>query len=140
VIVVDTMMIAQLVVRGDATDEALAVRAIDAEWAAPALWRSELRNVLATLVRAGDLELALALRSMAAAERAMGGRSWAVGSSSILELAAASGCTAYDCEFVALAVAHAVPLVTRDRQVLGAFPTVARTPTDYVNARRRVSG
>ena len=36
-----------------------------------------------------------------------------------------SGCTAYDCEFVALADVHQVPLVTVDRRILKAFPKLA---------------
>jgi len=135
VIVVDTMMISHLVVLGDGTEEALAVRALDADWAAPALWRSELRNVLAKLMRAGDLDLATSLRAMAAAERLMRGRVWRIGTRPIMELVANSGCTAYDCELVALAIAHSVPLVTRDQQVLRAFPDVAEIPGDFVRAR-----
>jgi predicted nucleic acid-binding protein len=40
----------------------------------------------------------------------------------VLQLAAASRCTAYDCEYVALAYALDVPLVTVDRQILSHFP------------------
>ncbi|MGH8512143.1 MAG: hypothetical protein ACREU8_12400, partial [Gammaproteobacteria bacterium] len=39
----------------------------------------------------------------------------------ILSLALESRCSAYDCEFAWLARALRVPLVTADRQVLGAF-------------------
>jgi len=40
-------------------------------------------------------------------------------------LVARSNCTAYDCEFVALADAERVQLVTADRQILREFPEVA---------------
>jgi predicted nucleic acid-binding protein len=43
----------------------------------------------------------------------------------ILDLALASGCSPYDCEFVALAINKRVPLVTNDGKVLAAFPGVA---------------
>lgn len=36
------------------------------------------------------------------------------------------GCTAYDCEFVALSQRLGVPLVTLDRALLKAFPRLAR--------------
>jgi predicted nucleic acid-binding protein len=42
-------------------------------------------------------------------------------SEKILELAAQSGCSAYDCEFVALAMELGVPLVTADRHLAGVF-------------------
>lgn len=45
-----------------------------------------------------------------------------------------SRCTAYDCEFVALARAWNVPLVTSDRDVLAAFPDVAVTPAGFLVA------
>lgn len=133
-IVVDTMVLTHLVVAGERTAEVLAVRKVDPEWAAPALWRSELRNVLAKLMRSGDLSLPTATRTMMSAEKVMRGRVWRVGSRQILALVLESGCTAYDSEFVALAKAHAVPLVTLDKHVLRAFPDVAVSPGDFVRA------
>jgi hypothetical protein len=44
----------------------------------------------------------------------------------VLGLASRPGCSAYDCEFVALAMDLEVPLVTCDRKLAKAFPTVAR--------------
>jgi predicted nucleic acid-binding protein len=49
-----------------------------------------------------------------------------------LQLAAESGCSAYDCEFVALARDLEVPLVTADRQLLAAFPSTAVSPEAFV--------
>jgi len=37
----------------------------------------------------------------------------------------ASGCSAYDCEFVAAALALQTRLITSDRQLLRTFPTLA---------------
>jgi predicted nucleic acid-binding protein len=51
VIVVDTNVIAYAVLPGERTDAALALAERDSEWVAPALWRRELRNVLATVMR-----------------------------------------------------------------------------------------
>ena len=49
-----------------------------------------------------------------------------------LELAKRSRCTAYDCEFVALAKRLGTGLVTSDRQVLSAFPETAVSPEAFV--------
>ena len=51
----------------------------------------------------------------------MRGHEFAVESAYVLTLANTSGCSAYDCEFVALAKALGVPLLTNDREVLRAF-------------------
>lgn len=54
---------------------------------------------------------------------------------SVLRLAFSSGCSAYDCEFVALAGKLGVPLVTADRRVLAAFPKVVRSLEEAAGGR-----
>lgn len=49
----------------------------------------------------------------------------------VLDLVAASTCTAYDCEFVALAQELRVPLITTDKEILRDFPRIARPLGDY---------
>ena len=48
-----------------------------------------------------------------------------VDSVAVMGLVAASSCSAYDCEFVALARQMDIPLVTEDSGLLRAFPDVA---------------
>lgn len=124
-IVVDTNVVAYLFLVAERTAQAEQALERDAAWAAPLLWRSELRNVLAGQVRGGGLDLADALRIQDEAERLLADGEFTVASHDVLDLAAASGCTAYDCEFVALARDLGARLVTVDRQVLRAFPEVA---------------
>ncbi len=124
-IVVDTNLLVYLYVRGARTAQAEAVLARDPVWTAPLLWRSEFRNSLAGLVRRRALGLGEAFRIAREAELVMAGREYAVVTDQVLQLAAHSGCTAYDCEFVALAQDLGVALVTSDRRVLGAFPDTA---------------
>jgi predicted nucleic acid-binding protein len=122
VIVVDTNAIVHLLIGSDRTDAALRVFGRDHEWAAPILWRSEFRNVLCTLVRHRSLAVSDALETAREAETLLAGNEFGVETQAVIELAAQSGCSAYDCEFVALAGDLAVPLVTSDRQILAAFP------------------
>ena len=124
-IVVDTNVIAFLMLPGEHTDAARAALVRDPAWAAPLLWRSELRNVLAVQVKAGHLKSAQAIEIQEIAEALMSGREFAVNSARVIELAATSGRSAYDCEFVALAESLHVPLVTSDRRLRASFPATA---------------
>lgn len=94
-------------------------------WAAPPLWRSEFRNVVALYLRQGHLTLADALQYMQEAEALLQGREFEIPSAPVLELSQQSGCSAYDCEFVHLARELNVPLVTSDQRVLRAFSGLA---------------
>ena len=77
------------------------------------------------------LTLAKARELQAAAEELMAGREYPVASAAVLELAAASGRSAYDCEFVALSRALGVQLVTSDQEVLASFPADAISLKDF---------
>ena len=55
------------------------------------------------------------------------GHEESVESEAVLRLAASSGCSAYDCEFVAAAQQLDAPLVTADRDLLKAFPALTRS-------------
>jgi len=124
-IVADTNLLVYFLLKGGFTPEARAVYQKDAEWTAPVLWRSEFRNVLILSLRRGLLNLADALDLMEKAEQLMGGREHESPSSCILWLAADSGCSAYDCEFVALALDLNVPLVTSDDALIRKFKPTA---------------
>jgi len=125
VIVVDTNVIAYFRLPGPLTEAAEQLLAIDAHWTAPRVWRSEFRNVLAGAVQRKALSLERVVAIAREAERQFNGREYAVDTAHVLMLAAMSGCSSYDCEFVALARDLGVPLVTNDREVLKAFPAVA---------------
>lgn len=124
-IVADTNLLVYLYIQGQRTGQAETALAKDPLWVAPLLWRSEFRNTVTGLVRKKALVLEDALRIVDDVERAMSGREYSVLSHEVLQLAARSGCSAYDCEFMALAQDLGVPFVTSDRQVLKAFPHTA---------------
>jgi predicted nucleic acid-binding protein len=125
VIVVDVNVLAHLLLPAEGRVAAEALLLNDPQWVAPVLWRSEFRNALATQSRLGRLTLDQALRVQGEAEDLMSGGEYDVDSDTVLKLAAGSGCSAYDCEYVVLAKHLGVRLVTRDAQVLSAFPEVA---------------
>lgn len=132
-IVVDTNIIIYFYLPGQFTDAAQRVLETDSHWLAPHLWRSEVRNVLAGYVKRGQLPLATAHKIIQAAQAIFYQNEYEINSAQVLDLAAASGCSAYDCEFVALAQNFNIPLVTLDKQVLRAFPQIAMSLERFVD-------
>ncbi len=126
-IVVDTNVIAYLYLPGEHTTTAEALLLHDPEWAAPILWRSEFRNILAGYMRRGALSFEQACRVQREAESLLAGSEYEIDSLSVLELVRESDCSAYDCEFIALADRLETSLVTMDSKLLRAFPKHAVT-------------
>jgi predicted nucleic acid-binding protein len=121
-IVVDSNVIAYCWIHGERTELAHRLRRLDADWHAPVLWRSELRNILAGYRRDGSLDDRQARQIMAAAETGLAGREHHLPSERVFRVTEASRLSAYDAEFVALAEILGVTLVTEDRAILTAFP------------------
>lgn len=129
-IVVDTNILAYRWLPGRRNAEADALVRHDAEWAAPLLWRSEFRNVVAGYLRLGELSVTDAERAVHYAALSLLGGEHAISDEAVLRLVARSKCSAYDCEFVALAEALDTLLVTEDKALLHAFPKHCRSFAD----------
>ncbi len=123
-IVADTNLIAYLVTKRPPELHALAVKVYeqDAVWRAPILWRSEFMNVLALQVKVKNLSPQAAIEEMKFALELMEAGEHQTDFNAVLELAAATGASAYDCEFVSLARRLNVKLVTNDGPLLKLFP------------------
>lgn len=124
-IVVDSNVLAYLYLPGEYTAVAEALMEHDPDWAAPVLWRSEFRNILAGYLRRGKLTFEQAHALQSEAEDLLRGAEYEVDSHSVLELVRDSECSAYDCEFVALAMKLGTKLATMDGKVLRSFPGIA---------------
>ena len=124
-IVVDSNIVAYLYLPGEFTARAEQLLEREPDWAAPLLWRSELRNILALYLRKKLLDFDQAYRIQREAEALLADHEYDVDSFEVLSLARDSGCSAYDCEFIALAKKLDVKLVTEDAKLRKAFP--ART-------------
>ena len=130
-IVVDTNVVAELYLGEDEPGIAEQVAIRDPEWAVPLLWRYEFRNVLAGEMRRRRMTLDQAVRLSLLAEKRVRGREFAARSDVVLELVSRTRCSAYDCEFAAVAQWLDVKLVTYDRELLAAFPGIAVSPTAF---------
>ena len=124
-IVVDSNVLAYLYLPGDHTAGAESLFAQDPDWAAPVLWRSEFRNILAGYIRRKALSFEQACSLQEEAESLMAGAEFEVDSRVVLELVRDSDCSAYDCEFIALAMKLDTRFVTEDKKLLRAYPTRA---------------
>ncbi len=124
-IVVDSNILAYLLVDGVFCKRAEALLASDSNWIAPLLWKSEFRNILAGYIRRKDFSFDKAYQIIREAEFILSSKEFEVDSLLVLELIRDSDCSAYDCEFVGLAIKNDCKLVTMDKQILKAFPKIA---------------
>lgn len=131
-IVVDTNLLAYLLLPTLNVSQAEAVLIKDPDWIAPALIHSEFRNVLLGAVRRKDVAQDDANSFLARAHEVISVPDEDVDGPGVFALAMQSGCSAYDCEFVWLARHFRVPLVTADKQVLNAFSDLAVTPEAFL--------
>ena len=124
-IVVDTNLLAYLYLPTEHTQKVEALLARHSEWIAPTLWRSEFRNVLALYLRKNLLTFDQALAIQSEAEALLQDNEYFVNSHDVLQLVQNSECSAYDCEFVALAQSMNVQMITMDKKILKNFPETA---------------
>jgi len=122
VIVVDSNVLAYLYLPGEYSTAAEALLEQDSDWAAPILWRSEFRNILAGYLRRKAITFEQAVSLQREAESLLEGAEFELESLAVLELVRDSDCSAYDCEFIALAMKLDTKLVTMDKKLLRAFP------------------
>ena len=121
-IVVDSNVLAYLYLPGEYTAAAEALLEQDSDWAAPILWRSEFRNILAGYLRRKAITFEQANSLQREAESLLEGAEFELESLAVLELVRDSDCSAYDCEFIALAIKLDTKLITMDKKLLRAFP------------------
>ncbi len=133
-IVADTNLIAYLFFETLHSEEATAVHQKDAEWAAPVLWRSEFVNVVSLYLRKNIITYRDSLDALEFAQSALRGKEFNVSMYSVLQFVNESKCSAYDCEFVALAHELNVPLVTYDEKILREFSSIAVSASDFLKS------
>jgi predicted nucleic acid-binding protein len=132
VIVVDTNILAYHCLPGPRNRDTEQLLQFDPEWTAPVLWRSEFRNLLCGYLRRGEMDIEKAREVITDATDSLKGGEHTVSDHAVLALVAQSRCTAYDCEFAALAEALGTVLVTEDKALLTAFPKLCRSLTQML--------
>ena len=132
-IVVDTNVIAYLYLPTEFTEQAEQLLEQEPVWTAPLLWRNEFRNVLALYLRRQLIGFEKALQLQMEAETLMSENEYEIDSFDVMKLVRESRCSAYDCEFVALATHLRTTLVTMDQSILREFPNTAVSLTSFLS-------
>ncbi len=132
-IVVDANVLVYLIAKGEHTTRSENAYKKDSNWIAPFLWRSEVCNAIAGYIRKNLMTLDEAIILLKKVERILKYNEYIVSSENVLQLVNCSKCSAYDCEYVALAQQFGVKLVTTDKLILSEFPDVAITLEKFVD-------
>ena len=121
-VLVDTNVLAYLMLEGDRTSAAQELFERDADWRSEAFIMVEFSNVLTTYVRTKVLSRDQGLKLLAGAEKLVPVLT-SVQNARALEVATQFGLSAYDARFVALAIQMKVKLVTEDAKLRAAVPS-----------------
>ena len=121
-VLVDTNVLAYLMLEGDCTSAAQELFERDADWRSEAFIMVEFSNVLTTYVRTKVLSRDQGLKLLAGAEKLVPVLT-SVQNARALEVATQFGLSAYDARFVALAIQMKVKLVTEDAKLRAAVPS-----------------
>ncbi len=125
-VVVDTNVLAYLLIEGDRTADAQALYTRDPDWRSEGFLLVEFSNILATYLRAGNLDRGAAEVLLASAETILSG-SLNLPNASALAIAAEFGVSAYDARFLGAARALRTRLVTEDAKLRRAAPRLTQS-------------
>lgn len=127
---VDTNIVAYLLVYGERSASARALLDIDPDWHSESYLVVELTNVLATQVRARRLSLRQATSILIDGQALITPGLHLTGHSDALALAAHLSISAYDARFLALSIEMGAPLITEDAKLRKAAPSLTQSLAD----------
>lgn len=123
-IVVDTNVVAYSLINGEHTRDAEAVRRRDRDWRVPGLFLYEWINVVARHVNDEFFTRDQALRIYRKGLAMVRVEESPPDPVRIINLSLASGCSSYDCQFVAVAEKLRARFVTADKKIIRSFPNI----------------
>jgi predicted nucleic acid-binding protein len=132
VIVVDSNVLAARNMDHEKSAFAQQVERRDPVWIVPALWRYEFQNILAKAIRTKRLTVDAAVETWREVMIRMAENEHDPSAERIIDLAGRYRITAYDANFVALAMEMGVLCVTEDRKLHENFPAVAVSMEDFI--------
>ncbi|CAN5770624.1 hypothetical protein BH20VER1_BH20VER1_22750 [soil metagenome] len=133
-LIVDTNVVAYLLIEGDYTAAARSLHRRDNDWRSEAFIMVEFVNVLAASIAARRMDLMLAQRFLADATSLLHGKLTSIPHDSVLSLAVQYRVTAYDARFLALAQQLDRRLVTEDAKLRAAAPALTQSLAEALTA------
>jgi predicted nucleic acid-binding protein len=135
VLIVDTNVVAYLLIDGDYTIDARSLHRRDGDWRSEAFIMVEFTNLLTASIAARRMDLVLAQRFLADATSLLHGKLASIPHDSVLSLAVQYRITAYDARFLAVAQQLGVRLVTEDTKLRAAAPALTQSLTEALATR-----
>jgi len=131
-IVVDSNIIAARNLTSSLTSEAKQVEEKDPIWVVPVLWRYEFQNILATAIKAKQIKPEQALGIWKEISNILIENEYEPSASKVIDLVAQYGITAYDGQFIAIALEMEILCVTEDRELQEKFPGIAISMNEFL--------
>ena len=133
-LLVDTNVVAYLLIDGDHTQAAQRLRARDPDWRSEAFLLVEFTNVLASSIMRKRMTLSLAEDFLAKTVDLFEGKLGSVPHAAVLAIAARQRVSAYDARFLALADQLGSRLVTEDARLRAAAPALTQSLAEALAA------
>ena len=131
-IVVDSNIVAARNLTSSLTSEAKQVEEKDPVWIVPVLWRYEFQNILATAIKAKQIKPEQALDIWEKVSKILTENECEPSASKVIDLVAQHGITAYDGQFIAVAVEMGIPCLTEDQELQEKFPGIAISMDEFL--------
>lgn len=127
-IVADVNLVAYLLIQGNFTEDVQSLYQQDPDWKLPTLWRHEFINILSKYAQHGGMTKPQAIQLLNhGLDRFMSCES-PVDYQDSLSISITKGISAYDAQYVCLAIQLGVKLKTYDKKLIQIFPTLAQYP------------
>jgi len=124
-IVVDSNIITARNLTSSLTSKAEQLEEKDPLWVVPVLWRYEFQNILATAIKSKQIKPEQALDVWKKVSEVLIENEYEPSASKVIDLVAEYGITAYDGQFIAVALEMGIQCVTEDRELQEKFPGIA---------------
>jgi predicted nucleic acid-binding protein len=131
-IVVDSNIVTTRNLTSSLTSEARQVEEKDPVWIVPVLWRYEFQNILSTAIKSKQIKPEQALDIWEKVSKILIENECEPPASKVIDLVAQYGITAYDGQFIALALEMGIPCVTEDRELQEKFPRIAISMGEFL--------